>query len=180
LIGIGKRHGVVWFFLSLFLIPTVDAVAQQRDAEEDTGDRIQSQQQETDSPITQPTEGAVADAVPSEAEQRELGADEDPMSASDVQRDVQREEEAEGEPERTTGFDIYGSVRIRYRDQEGASGLQDGGSRMGVEGDWQGFNLLTGRAVEESRGNFKSSIFTRLFYVGLDAPNADWMHPMPI
>lgn len=108
------------------------------------------------------------------------------MSASNVQRDVQREEEAEGEPERTTGFDIYGSVRIRYRDQEGASGLQDGGSRMGVEGEWQftpgsfligryemGFNLLTGRAVEESRGNFKSSIFTRLFYVGLDAPNAN-------
>jgi hypothetical protein len=59
------------------------------------------------------------------------------MSASNVQRDVQREEEAEGEPERTTGLDIYGSVRIRYRDQEGASGLQDGGSRMGVEGDWQ-------------------------------------------
>jgi predicted porin len=186
LAGIGKRHGVVWIFLSLFLMPTGDAVAQQRDAEEDAGDRIQSQQHETDSPITQPTEGAVADAVPSEAEQRELGADEDPMSASNVQRDVQREEEAEGDPERTTGFDIYGSVRIRYRDQEGASGLQDGGSRMGVEGEWQftpgsfligryemGFNLLTGRAVEESRGNFKSSIFTRLFYVGLDAPNAN-------
>ena len=87
-------------------MPTGDAIAQQRDAEEDTGDRIQSQQQETDSPITQPTEGAVADAVPFEAEQRELGADEDPMSASNVQRDVQREEEAEGEPERTKGFDI--------------------------------------------------------------------------
>ncbi|NCF28721.1 MAG: hypothetical protein GWP69_15160, partial [Gammaproteobacteria bacterium] len=137
LAGIGKRHGVVWIFLSLFLMPTGDAVAQQRDAEEDTGDRIQSQQHETDSPITQPTEGAVADAVPSEAEQRELGADEDPMSASNVQRDVQRMEEAEGEPERTTGFDIYGSARIRYRDQGETSGLQDGGSRMGFEGEWQ-------------------------------------------
>jgi predicted porin len=170
----------------LLLLPIGDATAQQRDAEEDAGDKSQSQLQQTDSAITQLTEGAVVDAVPSEAEQRELGADEDPMSASDVQRDVQREEEAEGEPERTTGFDIYGSVRIRYRDQEGASGLQDGGSRMGVEGDWQfrpgsfligryemGFNLLTGLNADRSRGNFTNTIFTRLFYVGLDAPNAN-------
>jgi predicted porin len=186
LTGIGKRHGVVWISLSLFLMPTGDATAQRRDAEEDTGDNIQSQQQETDSAITQPTEGAVADAVPSEAEQRELGADEDPMAASDVQRDVQREEEAEGEPERTTGFDIYGSVRIRYRDQGGKSGLQDGGSRLGVEGEWQfkpgsfligryemGFNLLTGLNPDKSRGKFTDTVFTRLFYVGLDAPNAN-------
>ena len=108
------------------------------------------------------------------------------MSASDVHRDVQREGEAEGEPERSTGFDFYGSVRIRYRDQEGRSGLQDGGSRMGGEADWQftpgsfligryemGFNLLTGLNPDRVRGQFRNTIFTRLFYVGLDAPNAN-------
>jgi len=49
-------------------MPIGNALAQQRDAGEEAGDKIQSQQQETDSAITQPTEGAVADAVPSEAE----------------------------------------------------------------------------------------------------------------
>ena len=116
LAGTRRSYGVVWILLSLLLMPIGNALAQQHDAAEDAGEKIQSQQQETDSPITQPAEGAVADAVPSEAEQRELGADEDPMTASDAQRDVQREEEADGEPERTTGFDLYGSFRIRYRD----------------------------------------------------------------
>ena len=68
LTGIGRRYGIVWSFIALLIMPIGNALAQQRDAGEEAGDKIQSQQQETDSAITQPTEGAVADAVPSEAE----------------------------------------------------------------------------------------------------------------
>ena len=55
-------------------MPIGEAVAQQRDAEEETGEKIQFQQKEADSTLTQATEGAVTDAVPSEVEQRELEA----------------------------------------------------------------------------------------------------------
>ena len=121
--------------------------------------------------------------VPSPVEQRELGADEDPMAVSNAQRQVQREEEAEGAPERRTGFDIYGSVRVRYREQGGETGLQDGSSRMGVEADWQftpgswlygrfewGFNVLTGLDPERDIGELEDTLYERLLYVGLDVP----------
>jgi len=170
----------------MFLMPIGGAFAQQRDLENDAADQVLTQRGKADSATTQTIEGTVADAVPSDVEQRELAADEDPMAVSDAQREVKREEVSEGAPERTTGFDVYGSVRIRYREQGGTSGLQDGGSRMGVESDWQfvpgsyltgryeaGFNLLTGLNPDKSQGKFTDTIFTRLFYVGLDAPNAN-------
>ena len=127
------------------------------------------------------------DAVPSDAQQRELGADEDPLATSQAKRDAERAEEKPAAQQRTTGFDIYGSLRIRYRNQGGESEWQDGGSRMGADVDWQfrrgyylfaryeaGFNLLTG--VDEltqggtSGEEFGDNAFTRLAYAGLDAP----------
>lgn len=122
-----------------------------------------------------------SDVVPSEAEQRELEASEDPMEAAEAKRNVQRAEEKESEPERTTGFDIYNSLRVRYREQGDEAGLQDGGSRAGIEADLQfhpgsfliaryefGYNLLTGLNPDENFGDFEDTFFTRLSYVGLD------------
>ena len=119
--GVGTRRGIACILLLMFLMPIGGAIAQQRDLENDAADQVLTQREKADSATTQTMEGTVADAVPSEVEQRELGADEDPMAVSDAQRDVQREEESEGAPERTTGFDVYGSIRIRYREQGGAN-----------------------------------------------------------
>lgn len=129
--------------------------------------------------------------VPSAAEQRELGGNEDPMAADEARREVERVEEekpADVRPERPTGFDVYGSIRIRYRDQGNEEGLQDGGSRAGSDIEWRfredsyviaryeaGFNILTGvdRVADPGTTNgeeFKDTVFTRLAYAGLDTP----------
>lgn len=127
------------------------------------------------------------DAVPTEAQQRELQADEDPLAASQARREVDRAEDKPAVQERTTGFDLYGSLRFRYREQQGDSSWQDGGSRAGINFDWQfregayfftryefGFNLLTGienlGSGKEGSEDFEDSIFTRLRHVGLDIP----------
>jgi len=134
------------------------------------------------------TEEPAGDAVPSEAKQRELGADEDPLATKQAQREAER---AEGKPaiqERTTGFDIYGSARVRYRDQGEDRFWQDGGSRAGASLDWQfqhgsylfaryevGFSVLTGFGDflpgQNPDEEFEDSVFTRLRHVGFDAPN---------
>lgn len=135
-------------------------------------------------------QGGESDAVPTDVQQRELGAEEDPLARDQAQRKVDRAEEKEDvgkEPERATGFDVYGSVRLRFRDQGGDQEWQDGGSRMGGDIEWQfregsflfsryeaGFNALTAaqdlNQGKDSSEEFEDSIFTRLFYVGIDAP----------
>jgi hypothetical protein len=127
------------------------------------------------------------DAVPTEAQQRELQATEDPLAASQARREADRAEDKADVEERTTGFDLYGSLRVRYREQQGDSSWQDGGSRAGINFDWQfregayfftryefGFNLLTGienlGSGKEGSEDFEDSIFTRLRHVGLDIP----------
>lgn len=135
---------------------------------------------------------AVADA-PDEAENRELGGNEDPMAADKARREDERTEEAEKPavktaPERTTGFDLYGSIRVRYREQRGSRNWQDGGSRAGVDLEWRfrpksylyaryeaGFNVLTGienltNPGENVDEEFKDTVFTRLWYAGIDSP----------
>jgi hypothetical protein len=155
-------------------------------------------------------QGAEEDLV--EAELRELGAEKDPMSQEQADRAAQREADetaALGEPgpkdapgedkkyaekvqytpsEGTTGFDIYGSLRVRYRDQAGESGLQDGSSRVGADWEWQfkqgsyvfgryeaGFNILAEvndlvNPGENSGEESENSFFSRLAYIGVDTP----------
>ena len=133
------------------------------------------------------------DDAPTNAEKRELGGNEDPMAADKARRKEERADEEEKTavktaPERTTGIDLYGSIRVRCRGQEGSREWQDGGSRAGADLEWQfrpksylyarfeaGFNVLTpiknltnpGENVEEE---FEDTVFTRLWYAGLDSP----------
>lgn len=138
----------------------------------------------------------VEEVTPTEAQQRELEASEDPLKADQQQRKIERAEDAAKpdvvtkKPEatkRTTGFDIYGSLRVRYRDQGTEREWEDGGSRAGGQFDWQfkggsyvyaryeaGFNVLTGLEELSNPGErneeFKDTVFTRLQYVGIESP----------
>lgn len=137
-------------------------------SESDLGNNILSLQDSADS------------AAPTEAEQRELGANENPQAVSEIQRDVK----ATTEPERTTGFDIYGSARVRYREKNSEAEWQDASSRLGAEADWKirpdyylftryegGFNVLARVDSEERPGAIEDSFTTRLLYAGMDLPN---------
>ena len=138
-------------------------------------------------PNTDKTEKSADDAVPSEAQQRELGANEDPLATKQAQREAERTDEKPITQERTTGFDIYASARVRYRERSGDNAWQDGGSRAGALIDWQfkqgsylfasyeaGFSVLSGVGDflpgENPDEEFEDSIFTRLRHIGFDAP----------
>lgn len=131
--------------------------------------------------------------APSDAEQRVLGSNEDPMANERARLDVERTEKPGKVEERQTGFDIYGSLRIRYRDQENVREWQDGSSRIGANVDWRissesflymryeaGFNVLTGldelvNPGEKAGEKFDQTIFTRLFYIGIDTPHVNYI-----
>jgi len=130
------------------------------------------------------TEQAERDSEGPDSESRVHGASEDPMDISF--RRLFRLQKGDERPE-PSGFDVYGSVRIRAREQDGRDELQDGGSRIGGEAHWQfgqdyflfgryeaGFNLLSDLAFEsepgEETGQIRDSLFNRLAYVGMVAP----------
>lgn len=171
---------------ALLLISSGTASAQQADGSSDATNRPVAQTDPAENPTEPEAENPESDAVPSEEEQRELGANENPMAVSEVKREIQREEDSDGKPERTTGIDIYGSARIRYRDLGDETGWQDGSSRMGVDADWRfaqesyligryewGFNLLTGLDPDTNIGELEDTVFTRLLYLGLDTPRTN-------
>ena len=177
-----QRYGIANLLVSLLLFAGVSDGGSAQDTTTDT-ETEQSHVQSEDA-------GKEEDVVPSEKEQRELGAGEDPLQLDKAKREVERQEEKKDlgkKPSRTTGFDVYGSIRVRYRDQADETGFQDGGSRMGGDVDWQyregsylfgryeiGFNVLTGvqdlNPGKDSSEEFEDSVFTRLRYVGLDSP----------
>jgi hypothetical protein len=129
----------------------------------------------------------------SEAQQRELEANEDPMATAEEKRKVERTDVAEKTEQRGTGFDIYGSVRIRNRYQDNVNEWQDGSSRIGANIEWRvfeesfiyaryeaGFNVMTGlnelvNPGEKAGEKFNQSIFTRLFYTGIDTPLVNYV-----
>ena len=131
--------------------------------------------------------------VASEAEQRELGSDEDPMATEDARREVERAEEPEKTEQQKSGFDVYGSARIRYRSQENVNEWQDGSSRIGANVEWRvtpesflyvryeaGFNVLTGldelvNPGEKTGEQFNETVFTRLLYTGVDTPFVNYV-----
>jgi predicted porin len=153
--------------------------------------------QEKESPEDGSNEApTVKEVTPTEAQQRELDASEDPLKAEQQERKIERAEEA-AKPEaakkrpeaekRTTGFDLYGSLRVRYRDTNDSDEWEDGGSRAGVKIDWRlteqtylygryeaGFSILTGIDDLTNPGDrteeFEDTVFTRLWYAGIESP----------
>jgi predicted porin len=135
-----------------------------------------------------PREGDASGKVsaPSEeAQEREKGAEEDPLA----QVQAERAKEPEERDEKESGFQLYGSARLRYRASEIDSSWGDGGTRLGLNGEWRfsprrwlfargeaGFSLLgavdqvlnpSGRSGEDGQ-----DIFLRLGYVGYAGPRA--------
>jgi len=132
------------------------------------------------------TQDASDENAPTDAEIRELSAEEDPLSVSKVERDASREEgEAEVLEQRGEfGVDLYGSFRVRYRDRDGNGDLEDGGSRLGVEIERRfseksflfvryesGLNLLDAFDRDKSVEEFKDGFFDRLAHIGLETPS---------
>jgi predicted porin len=85
-------------------------------------------------------------------------------------------------------FSAYASVRIRYRETKDDSFFGDGGSRTGINGEWQaipdywllgrlelGFNILNQLNLifdpgAQDNSGFRENIFLRLGYVGVETP----------
>ncbi len=123
--------------------------------------------------------------TPSDIEVRELTADEDPLSSSEVEQDVESQEAASVDEPRSTNFELYGSFRVRYRGQDSDGAWEDGSSRIGFNMDRKvldksnlfaryetGFNLLDSLDSSVSADEFKDSVFKRLGYVGMETPRS--------
>lgn len=81
----------------------------------------------------QETDGAEADA-----RMREEEAEEDPLT----QRQQRIQREAETRPidrpsDEPSALSVYGSLRVRYRTTLGRRGIEDGSSRVGLQGSYQ-------------------------------------------
>ncbi|UCH47626.1 MAG: hypothetical protein JSU95_16425 [Betaproteobacteria bacterium] len=145
-----------------------------------------------DTPVTEPqtvddAESKEKEGAKKEARKREIGVEEDPAVKQAVDA---AEKRVEGVVER---FDLqlYGSVRLRYRQVDSESVWSDGGSRIGLTGGWQvsdnirlfargeaGFNLLDQVDFIFNRGDrppdqdFGDTFFRRLLNVGAETPHA--------
>jgi outer membrane protein N len=131
-------------------------------------------------------EASNENSAPSEeAQDRETGAMEDPLA----QVQTERSKEPAERDEKESGLRIYGSARLRYRAADKESAWGDGGSRAGLNGEWQflprrwlfargeaGFSLLdaldqvlnpSGRSGEDD-----GDLFLRLGYAGYAGPHA--------
>lgn len=173
----------------LFMCATASAqtpqpISEETSAEQTSAEREPAEALATDGEEAQPPAKAQSDSASSDAEIRVRGASEDPMNDSFKRFLRLQKGDLKSEP---SGFDIYGSIRLRARDQNGKDELQDGGSRIGAEAHWQlgqdyflfgryeaGFNLLSNFRFEsepgEETGQIRSSLFTRLAYAGVVTP----------
>ncbi len=131
-----------------------------------------------------PIEALSVEPEQEEAREREQTDQEDPLTQRQADR-VDRPDERE---EESSGASLYGSVRVRYRIQDDESFWGDGGSRIGVEGQWQvrrrtwlfaraeaGFKILDelDRILDPGgSSDAESSLFKRLLYVGMETPDA--------
>ena len=123
---------------------------------------------------------------PEPAREREQSALEDPLAQRQADR-VDRPVEWSDEPNE---LKLYGSARIRYRETDSGSVWGDGGSRVGLSGQWQykafswffgrfeaGVNildqidLLLDRKGSSSESKFGDTVFLRLAYIGVETPN---------
>lgn len=132
------------------------------------------------------TEYHAEPTVTEETREREQRAEEDPLAQRQIDI-VENLEEVIEEPDKLS---LYGSIRIRYRAAERASFWGDGGSRVGVDGQWQylpeywlfgraeaGFNILDKLDLLFDSGDrppgakFGDDVFLRLGYVGVETPD---------
>ncbi|WP_455219155.1 porin, partial [Kaarinaea lacus] len=123
---------------------------------------------------------------PEPAREREQSALEDPLAQRQADR-VDRPVEWSDEPNE---FNLYGSARIRYRETDSGGVWGDGGSRVGLSGQYQykpfswffgrfeaGVNildqidLLLDRKGSSAESKFGDTVFLRLAYVGIETPN---------
>ena len=155
-------------------------------AQQATTEEIRAE--ESNNPIDNTIDVAAAgdESALTDVEIRELSAEEDPLSSAKLEREASLEEEVrEGEdPAPGFGFNIYGSVRVRYREQDGNDAWEDGSSRLGIQVDRRfanqsflfaryeaGFNVLDALDLDTGTEEFKDTIFTRLGHVGLETPS---------
>jgi outer membrane protein N len=119
-----------------------------------------------------------------QAREREKEAGEDPLK----QREKSKVDTPDEHASKPNEFGAHASLRVRYRGSGGEGTLDDGGSRIGANADWQfrpgywlggqaeaGFNLLDrldsvfnpGASSSEGEGD----VFLRLFYANLETPH---------
>jgi len=121
-----------------------------------------------------------------QAREREQMAQEDPLAVRQSDR-VDRKDDWAEDPD---DFNLYGSIRIRYRVTDVENFWGDGDSRLGANGQWQyspkhwifgrielGFNVLDELdLVFDPAGNSRrgtdNKLFLRLGYLGLETSNA--------
>ena len=120
------------------------------------------------------------------AREREKSAEEDPLAQRQADH-VDRPIEWASEPDE---LNLYGSVRIRYRDTTKESFWGDGGSRIGLAGQWQfkpqtwlfgrveagidvldEIDLLIDRSARPPGDKFGDTAFLRLLYLGVETPD---------
>lgn len=159
------------FLPAVLLCAAISASAQQAETDEAARAEALTEQAETES-------------ARSDSETRVNAASEDPMNISFRRLIGLQKGELKPEP---TGFDVYGSIRLRAREQDDKDEFQDGGSRIGAEAHWQlgqdyflfgryeaGFNLLSNLEFAsepgEETGEIRDSLFNRLGYIGMVAP----------
>lgn len=124
-------------------------------------------------------------AVTEQARKREISAEEDPA----VKREADRLKGLTRWLDEPNKLDLYGSVRIRYRNNNDDSPWSDGGSRAGVSLHYQimphrwfnfryevGFNVLSQvnsilSAGESGGESGDSNVFNRLLYIGIETPS---------
>ena len=133
---------------------------------------------------TDPEATVIKESEAEQAREREKEASEDPLE----QRQTTKVDTPVEHASKPNEFGAYTSLRVRYRSSGSEGALDDGGSRIGANADWQfrpdywlsgrveaGFNLLSsldsvfnpGASSSEGEGD----VFLRLLYANLETPH---------
>ena len=174
------------FLTTLFLVPPCVF------AGDEGASKMNSADPEVDAEIV--AASATKSAAESEARfklteevvEREMDAEEDPMARQQSEQVEAPEDEVPAADE----IRFYGSVRLRYRDSGLGVFRSDGGSRLGVDGQWQvgpdslifgrfeiGINVLDTADLLFNPGDrpqgekFSDHAFLRLVYAGIETPD---------
>ncbi len=157
------------FVLSvIFLLSVLSTIPSAYAAEENSSENIQE---------------AITQEITREREQQ---ASEDPLS----QRQSDKTDNPALHEIKPNKFDIYGSLRLRYRETTSDSIVGDGGTRVGADSEYQfipnywllgrleaGFKLFDNldQVLDpggQGEGIFSNDVFLRLAYVGVELPKA--------
>jgi len=126
----------------------------------------------------------IEESVKEQTRERETGAEEDPIA----QRQASKVDTPVEHVTKPNEFEAYTSLRVQYREgSDGNSQLDDGGSRVGADGNWQfrpsywlggraevGFNVLNSLDSIINPGASSSDgddeVFLRLLYAAIETP----------